>query len=104
MSGDKLTRADDIGERDFYRRLLELGACEEIGPLLQEALALAVEVTRADRAYLELFDDEGPPRFWCAHGLDTSDLAEVRASISRGIISRAVAAGNVIETASAVDD
>jgi len=41
-------------ERDFYRRLLDLGGQHEIEPLLDEALALIVEVTGASMAYLEL--------------------------------------------------
>src|SRR5512140_854857 len=57
-----------VAERDFYRRLLDLGAANDIEPLLDEALALIVAVTGAQVAYLELYDDEpGPPRFWKAH-------------------------------------
>jgi len=39
-------------ERDYYRRLLDLGGRDELGPLLDDALALAVEVTGAECAYL----------------------------------------------------
>ncbi len=79
-------------ERDFYRRLLDLGGQDELGPLLASALALAAEVTGARIAYLELHDDEddGVPRFWKAHGLDAAGVDAVRAQVSRGIIARAM--------------
>ena len=65
MPGDGSSREDGLAsERDFYRRLLDLGGKEEIEPLLDEALALIVEVTGASTAYLELYDDEANrPRF-----------------------------------------
>jgi Nif-specific regulatory protein len=93
-------------ERDYYRRLLDLGGRDELGPLLDAALALAVEVTGAECAYLELHDDDdtGAPRFWRAHGLNAEGLDAVRTSISRGIIARAIAAGETIETESAMED
>jgi len=59
MPGDGSSREESLAsERDFYRRLLDLGGKEEIEPLLDEALALIVEVTGATTAYLELYDDE----------------------------------------------
>jgi Nif-specific regulatory protein len=92
-------------ERDYYRRLLDLGSQQALGPLLEDALALAVEITGAEVAYLELHDDDrATPAFWRAHGLDTDRLDAVRASISRGIIARAIAAGETVETESAIDD
>src|SRR5258705_6167685 len=54
-------------ERDFYRRLLDLGGQDQIEPLLDQALALIVEVTRARTGYPELHEDDGDraqPRFW----------------------------------------
>src|SRR5262249_16431988 len=54
MPGDGSSREESLAsERDFYRRLLDLGGKEEIEPLLDEALALIVEVTGASTAYLE---------------------------------------------------
>ena len=92
-------------ERDFYRRLLDLGGQDEIGPLLDDALALAVEIVDAEVAYVELHDDGGAaPLFWRAHGLSIDGLEAVRASISRGIIARAIAAGETLETESASTD
>lgn len=98
---------DDLlaSERDFYRRLLDLGSQDELEPLLDQALALIVEVTGATTAYLELHDDEvAAPRFWRGHRLSANDLASIRASISRGIIARAIGEGRTIETASALLD
>nr|HEX4319171.1 sigma 54-interacting transcriptional regulator [Kofleriaceae bacterium] len=101
-------------ERAFYRRLLDLGAQLEVEPLLDQALALIAEVTGAKTAYLELSDDDAAPRdsrdardeprFWRAHGLSAADIATVRATISRGIIGRAIADGVTVETPSAAAD
>ncbi len=92
-------------ERDFYRRLLDLGGEEELEPLLHEALGLIVNVTGANRAYLELYDEDGSePRFWKGHGCSAEDVEAIRASISRGIIARAIGEGRTIETPSALDD
>ena len=93
-------------ERDFYRRLLDLGGQEEIEPLLDQALALIVEVTGASTAYLELYDDDAAatPRFWKAHGISERDVAAIRTSISRGIIARAISEGRTVETPSAFLD
>jgi GAF domain-containing protein len=89
-------------ERQFYRRLLELGANDEIEPLLDGALHLIVEVTGATVAYLELHDERGAePRFWKSHGIDARAVAAIRTRISRGIIGRAMLEGRTIETPSA---
>jgi Nif-specific regulatory protein len=94
-----------LQERDFYRRLLDLGGQREIEPLLDEALALIVEVTGAKTGYLELYDDDSnQPRFWRGHHCTDADLETIRSSISRGIIARAVAEGRTIETPSALGD
>lgn len=92
-------------ERDFYRRLLDLGNAADVEPLLDQALALIVEVTDATSAYLELHDLNGPlpdrpgePRFWRAHHLSESDLATIRGSMSSGIVARALAEGKTIDT------
>ncbi|MBK7537774.1 MAG: sigma-54-dependent Fis family transcriptional regulator [Myxococcales bacterium] len=44
------------------------------------------------------------PRFWRGHGCTDSDIAVIRASISRGIIAQAIADGRTIETPSALAD
>ncbi|HUQ02544.1 MAG TPA: sigma-54-dependent Fis family transcriptional regulator, partial [Kofleriaceae bacterium] len=92
-------------ERDFYRRLLDLGGQEELEPLLESALALIVEVTGASVGYLELSDDDGgEPRFWKGHRVSAEEISTIRASISRGIIARTLAEGRTVATASALDD
>ena len=70
-------------ERDFYRRLLDLGGQEEIEPLLDQALALIVEVTGAKSAYLELYDNHGgEPRYWKGHGCSDEDVEAIRARLT----------------------
>jgi Nif-specific regulatory protein len=94
-----------VAERDFYRRLLDLGAANDIEPLLDEALALIVAVTGAKVAYLELYDDEvGAPRFWKAHQVAEAQVAAIRSAISRGIIGAARSESRTIETPSAMED
>src|SRR5688500_7363524 len=106
MPSDGSTREDSLAsERDFYRRLLDLGSKDEIEPLLDEALALIVEVTGASTGYLELYDDDANrPRFWRGFRCTDRDVAKIRASISRGIIARAIGEGRTIETPSATLD
>jgi len=103
---DGTPRQETASERDFYRRLLDLGGEQEVVPLLEQALALIVEVTAANTAYVELYDDDSQrPRFWRGHRLSDRDLASIRESISRGIIARAIGEGRTIETPSAsLDD
>src|SRR5512135_2060372 len=94
-------------ERDLYLRLLKLGRVEELRPLLQEALALIVEVTGARKGYLQINDDDDPtaePRWWMAHGCSAEELEAVRSAISRGIIAEAIATGQTIVTDSAAED
>ena len=88
----------------FYRRLLELGAQDEIEPLLDEALALIVDVTAATTAYLELYDDDTDQRFWRGYRCAANDVEAIRTSISHGIIARSIAEGRTVETASAQGD
>src|SRR5947199_90556 len=94
-------------ERDLYRRLLHLGAQNELGPLLSEALGLVVDVTGAHQGYLELHDDEertGHPPLWIAHGFSAAQIEAVRGTISRGIIAHALATGQTVVTPSALLD
>ena len=106
MSGSTPPRDEGIAsERDFYRRLLDLGSQSELEPLVDEALALIVEVTGANTAYLELYDDDSSrPRYWRGHRLTDGDVASIRKSISGGIMARAISEGRAIETPSATAD
>ena len=103
LGGDETLRR----ERDLYKHLLDVGVREEIEPFLQEALSLVVALTGARRGYIELsqdWDDDGPPRFWMAHGFYNDDLEAVRAAFSRGLIAEAIGSGKTIVTESALGD
>jgi Nif-specific regulatory protein len=94
-------------ERDFYRKVLELGQTEEIKPFLADALALIVQITGARRGYVELTSDpdaRGQPPFYVAYGCQDEDVAQIRASFSRGVIAEALATGRTIITVSALSD
>jgi Nif-specific regulatory protein len=93
-------------ERDFYLRLLRLGAADEIEPLLREALSLIVEATGALQGYVEIRDparDDEPP-FWLAHDCTSDELESIRSRISRGVIAASLAEGVTVETTSALLD
>ncbi len=94
-------------ERDFYRKMLELGQAREIRPFLEEALALIVQMTGARRGYVELMADPeagSDAAFWVAHGCEDADVAAIRAAFSRGVIAEAIATGRTIITVSALED
>jgi Nif-specific regulatory protein len=98
-------------ERDFYRRLLELGTRDELAPLLDEALTLIVEVTGAEQAYLELRSpDHGGAEphddsvWWRGHRCSDERIEAIRHTISHGIVASAVASGQTIDLPSAMDD
>jgi Nif-specific regulatory protein len=92
-------------ERDLYRRLLDLATEREIGPFLEQALAVLVDAVGAAQGYLEVFDDDCDAVQWStAHGFDAENLEDVRAAISTGIVAEAVATGKVVVTVSALAD
>ena len=95
-----MSEADRVRiERDLYRRLLELAERQDVTPFLEDALTLVVEVTGAERGYLEL---QGGLRI--ARGFSEEELAAVRRELSTGIIAQALATGETISTASALED
>ncbi len=94
-------------ERDLYRRLLDLGAQNDLRAFLREALALVVDLTGADQGYLELHggrDATRRSRWWIAHRLSDEEVEGVQTTISRGIIAEAIATGKTIVTPSALLD
>ncbi len=92
-------------ERDLYRRILELGEHPELEPFLREALALIVESTAAQHAYLELYGaNDDATRWWIAHGFRNEQVDAVRSKISNTILARAIATGRTIVTPSAMLD
>ncbi len=93
-------------ERDFYLRLLNLGGCNDIEPLLKEGLDLVVELTGARQGYLEL-TGEGAGKdchWWVGRGYSPEELDVIRGTISRGIVAQALLAGQTIVTPSAMLD
>jgi Nif-specific regulatory protein len=109
LYGDALNTRSDLerttSERDFYRRLLDLGALDDPAPFLQEALSLVVEITDAKQGYIALYDDSSfTPRWWLAKGFSEKEVKEIRQKISSGIISEAMATGKLINTESALED
>src|SRR5437764_8202284 len=93
-------------ECELYRRLLRLGEETALEPLLQEALSLIVDVAGARQGYLELHIEEAPGReqSWSmSHGFSAEEVAGVQVAVSRGIIAEAVATGQTIVTASALE-
>jgi DNA-binding NtrC family response regulator len=93
-------------ERDLFLRLLELGAREDLRPFLEDALRLIVEVTGAQKGYLEVRAGGAgaDPPFWIASGFDDDEVAAARRAISTGIIAEALASGRTVSTASAASD
>ncbi len=93
-------------ERDFYRRLLELGSQAELEPFLKDALALVVEIAGARHGYLELHGapDDLEHGWSIADGFSGAELEEVRSRISRAILAEALSTGQIVETSSAMLD
>jgi Nif-specific regulatory protein len=94
----------DVTPARFLRCLLDLQTHPKPAYAVAEALALLAALTGARIAYLEIFDEHGVPQFSRAHGAIGHDLDVVRGAISRGIIGHALAHGETIATASALDD
>jgi Nif-specific regulatory protein len=94
-------------ERDLYRKLTLLGDHSDVEGFLTDALATIVEISGAAHGLIELYDEpEGAAeRRWLAtHGLVADQVESVRATVSRGIIAQALAAGTTVMTASALLD
>ena len=103
--------SDEVGrvkrERDLYKALLELGGQEQLEPLLEHALALVVDVTGASQGYIEVRDparEDDAGAWWIGHACSPTEVDEIRAMVSRGIIAEALASGRTILTHSALLD
>ncbi len=102
--GDGSVAMDRIRQgRDFYQKVLRLGSSEKIEALLEQALALVVELTGARQGYLEIVDPLGPDSAcWSlSHGCTGEEFDSIREKISRGIIAEAMASKRIITTSSA---
>jgi len=98
-------------ERDFYRTLLELGKADDIRTFLTRALELVVEITRARKGYIELYDgdaldrpEEAPPHWWLGRGWSEEEVEQVREAMSSGVIAEAIATGRTVSTGAAYED
>ncbi len=90
-------------ERDLYRSMLGLGQQHDVTPFLAAAIDMVLGVTGARKAYLEIGAPDGP-QYWLASGFVDAELEAVRGEISRGIVAKALATGQSVSTASALDD
>ncbi|MFO0610405.1 MAG: sigma-54-dependent Fis family transcriptional regulator [Polyangiales bacterium] len=91
-------------ERDLYRRLLDLGAHDDVQAFLDEALALAAEATGAQRGYLALEPAGGGAAAVTTLACSDGDVDRIRRELSQGIVAEALRTGRTISTASALDD
>ena len=92
-------------ERDLFLRLLQLSGQEDLHGFLRSSLDLVLELTGARKGYLELYTEEdGPPRWSLAFGCTEDEVEGIREAISHGIIARAMASGETVSTASALND
>ena len=94
-------------ERDLYRGLLKLGADTDVRAFMEEALRRIVLATGSHQGYLALFggaDLASDPPFAIAHDCSEQDVANVRNSLSGGILRTALEKGVTVSTASALDD
>ncbi|MCA9576293.1 MAG: sigma-54-dependent Fis family transcriptional regulator [Myxococcales bacterium] len=100
-------QADHVArERDLYRALLELGDAErDVGALLHGVLSIVRDLTGAEQLFLQAGADlEGQPPYWAAIGASEQDVNAARAHVSRSILREALAKGDVVETACALQD
>jgi Nif-specific regulatory protein len=90
-------------ERDLYKRLLDLGAHDDVTAFLEEALGLVAEATGAQRGFLTL-DAPTVGEHTIALGCSGQDVDRIRAELSQGIIAEALRTGRTVSTASAAED
>ncbi|HTO08873.1 MAG TPA: sigma 54-interacting transcriptional regulator [Myxococcota bacterium] len=103
--GDEIDRLRT--ENDFHRRLLDLSTERDVERFLREALVLVLELTGATRGYLELREPRLAPTepvWWMSQGCGPEEVADIRRSLSRGIIAEAIATQATIATSSALLD
>ncbi len=93
-----------VAERDLYKRLLDLGAHDDLGAFLEEALSLVVEATGAQRGYLSLDASQANAGLAITLGCTDGDADRIRREMSQGILAEALRTGRTISTASALED
>jgi DNA-binding NtrC family response regulator len=91
-------------ERDLCLKLLELSAHTDCESFLDEALVLLRTITGARCGYVSLGASVSEPHFTRTAGLTRAELAQLRQTISHGIVAASLKTGQTIATASAVSD
>ncbi len=91
MEGELVT-----AERDLYRRLIELAAHDDLDALLDEALAMVVDITGAKKGVIAVRDGGSEKIAFVA--------CDAKEELSSGIVAEAIANGKTIATASARAD
>jgi len=95
-------------ERNLFLRLLELDTSGDVEPLMRAALAIIVEMSRAAGGYVELHGGgnqrERGDVYRYAQGFSERAVANVREQLSDGIMAEALACGETVRTACAMED
>lgn len=100
MSTDRIE-----AERTLFSSLLDLPS-ERAEEWLKGVLGQLVELTQAQRGYVELYREEGrgERRLWASFQCTAEEEAAIAARTSRGIVASAVASGETVHTAMALLD
>jgi Nif-specific regulatory protein len=94
-------------ERDLYLDLLRLGKQPRIHSFLTRALEQIVELTGAERGYIEITSENarGDSQCWFAsHACEKIDLEAIQKRVSRGIVAEAMSSGETVLSHSALLD
>ncbi len=91
-------------ERDLFASLLELTRERNVAAVLDEALSLVVKATSSTLGHLEVTSAGDGSTWSCDLGATDADRSLIRARISRGIVTEAMATGNLVNTPSAILD
>lgn len=106
MSGDEVVqRAAEAcphqQERDFYRKLLDLGECVELEPFVADVLALIVEMSRCSKGYIELYNEYAGPSeqsLVISRSHASGDEESFRSAVSQGVITEVIATRTSLNT------
>ncbi len=101
-----MTRFEPPPVYRLYEALLQVSEVGEPETFLEQALALVVEATGAQLGYVTLgTEPDGTNPTWTrARGASGGDVAAIREALSSGILHQAHTTGEVVHTASALDD
>lgn len=91
-------------QRDFYHLLRELAAEQlDLSVTLTKALMLIAEITDAERAYLEVQDEQGQ-KVYQSLKISDHEIAEIQQAVSSGIIAEAIETREILLIPSALID